>query len=95
MKDKVIVRPRFNESRLIPDESKNIFANKMFSKYLISLEVGDIVWLQDKTSDYQGYYLVVGTSNRKQFKSLGSLVSTSIFRKYGTTEDEVPILTLK
>lgn len=92
---KRIFKEDLKESRLIPNESKNLFANKMFSSYLTKLNVGDIVWLQDTTSDYQGYYLVIGTQNRKQFKSLGSVVSSSIFKKYGVIEDEVPVFNLK
>lgn len=87
---------RFNESgeRLIPNESKNDFANKMFKKYLSDVEVDDIVWLQDKSSDYQGYYLVIGKGNNKRFKSLGSILSNSIFKKYGVEEDDVPVLNI-
>ena len=88
-------KSKFEESRdsiLIPDESKNSWANSKFKNELNNLEINDIVWLQDKTSKYQGYYLVIKTNKGNSFKSLGSIVTSSIFKKYNQNEVDVPIL---
>lgn len=88
-------KPFFKEGRdsiLIPKENYNIWANLKFKKEIESFPQNSIVWLQDKSSKYQGYYLVVIKNGKKYFNFLGSLVSSSIFKKYGVLEKDVPIL---
>lgn len=51
-------KKKFKESdhTLVSNKSKNEWANRTFSKELKNLNPSDIVWLQDKKSNYQGYY---------------------------------------
>ena len=83
---------KFSEQRdsvLVADCSKNEFANKYGRKYLSTLSPRDIVWLQDKSAKYHGFYLV---TPKKQFKSLGTMPGQSIFKKYGVDQNDVEIL---
>lgn len=80
---------KFSEGRLIPDESKNKWANTSFKKELSKLNVNDIVWLEDNKGDYHGYYIV---TPKRTFKSIGATVTASVFKKYGVEEDDIPVL---
>ena len=75
---------KFSESRLIPISSYNEYANTIFSKELEKLKVGTIVWIQDKKSDYQGYYIVELKNNTKKFRTLGTMpqgISYDVLKK--------------
>lgn len=78
----------FSEGELTSKDSMNKWANSTFSKESKDLQKNDIVWLQDKASKYQGYYLVTN----KGFEYLGSTLTQSIFKKYDKEEKDVEIL---
>ena len=63
---------KFKESdhTLVSNNSKNEWANRTFSKELKNLKPSDIVWLQDKKANYQGYYKV---NSKNKFETIGSM----------------------
>lgn len=68
----------FKEASLNSNDSLKKWANDRFAKELSELKVGTIVWLQDKRSNYQGYYEVT----KNGFLPLGSMPQGKDFKDY-------------
>lgn len=68
--ERYVKKYKESDHTLISNAHKNEWANRTFSKEIKKLKPSDIVWLQDKKSNYQGYYKV---NSKNKFETIGSM----------------------